>query len=90
MVLFATFILLSTGCQSNNQTESKTENVSVSDQTKVTEQITIEPTTMESTTVEPTTVEITTQAPTPPPTEAQKTKEDTLKEGSRVFNIRRE
>ena len=72
----AIILALTAGCQNN-----KTEDVSVTDQTKATEQTTVEPTTVELTTVEPTTVEITTQAPTPPPTKAKKTKEDTLKEG---------
>ena len=71
-----TILALTAGCQNN-----KIEDVSVTDQTKATEQTTVESTTVELTTVEPTTVEITTQAPTPPPTEAPKTKEDTLKEG---------
>ena len=75
-----TILALTAGCQ-NDKTDSKTEDVSVTDQTKATEQTTVEPTTVELTTVEPTTVEITTQAPTPPPTKAKKTKEDTLKEG---------
>ena len=75
-----TILALTAGCQ-NGKTDSKTEDVSVTDHTKATEQTTVESTTVELTTVEPTTVEITTQVPTPPPTEVPKTKEDTLKEG---------
>lgn len=75
-----TILALTAGCQ-NDKTDSKTEDVSVTDQTKATEQTTMEPTTVASTTVEPTTVEPTTETPSEPPTEAPKTKEDTLKEG---------
>lgn len=83
IIVFAvctTILALTAGCQ-NNKTDSKVEDVSVSEQTNVNEQTTIESTTLELTTVEPTTVEIATQAPTYPPTEAPKTKEDILKEG---------
>ena len=79
-VICIAVVLIVAGCQ-NNSTDSKTVHESVSNVTKEQEQTTVESTTVELTTVEPTTVEITTQAPTPPPTEAQKTKEDTLKEG---------
>ena len=80
------FVLYAAGCQSNNQTDRKTETISVVDTTKglehnTEEPTTVEPTTVEPTTVEPTTIAPTTEAPTEPPTKAPKTKEDTLKEG---------
>lgn len=74
-------IVITAGCQSNNQTYSTTENVSVVETTKEPEHTTAEPTTAEPTTVEPTTIDPTTEVPTNSPTEAQKTKEEILKEG---------
>ena len=74
-------IVITAGCQSNNQTYSTTENVSVVETTKEPEHTTAEPTTVEPTTVEPTTIDPTTEVPTNSPTEAQKTKEEILKEG---------
>lgn len=74
-------IVITASCQSNNQTYSTTENVSVVETTKEPEHTTAEPTTVEPTTVEPTTIDSTTEVPTNSPTEAQKTKEEILKEG---------
>lgn len=49
-----TILALTAGCQ-NGKTDSKTEDVSITDHTKATEQTTVEQTTVETTTVEPTT-----------------------------------
>lgn len=81
ITICAALFLFITGCQSNNQTDSKSEIVSVVDTTKKPELNTAEITTVEPTTEQPTTIEPSTEAPTEPPTEAPKTKEDVLKEG---------
>lgn len=81
-ILCGLICLTLTSCAEGARLASE-ENLSEQSTESFTEKATVHElqTTAEPTTVEPTTVEITTQAPTPPPTEAQKTKEDTLKEG---------